>query len=166
MSVIDPSLSPEHTCGSCTAAPALSRRRVLSGGAALVAVGALAACGSSSSPGAPSTGAPATDGGSSGTDQGAGGLVALADVPVGGAVLVTAASGEVVVAQPEEGTVLAFSAVCTHQGCVVEVDGAELVCPCHGSVFEALTGQNVSGPAPSPLPAVAVEVRDGQVVES
>ncbi|MCU1433146.1 MAG: Rieske (2Fe-2S) iron-sulfur domain protein [Actinotalea sp.] len=139
--------------------PCLDRRHFLAGAAA-VGVGVLAAC----SPRGTEQDDAADPAGASGT---AGGLVALADVPVGGAVSATTAAGDdIIVAQPQEGTVVAFSAICTHMGCTVAPDGAELVCPCHGSVYEAATGANVSGPAPEPLPSVSVEVRDGQVVEA
>lgn len=73
-------------------------------------------------------------------------------------------SGPLIVAQPTDGEAVAFSAVCTHQGCTVAPDGEQLRCPCHGSVFEATTGDNVSGPAPRPLEDVPVRVADGQVV--
>ena len=40
----------------------------------------------------------------------------------------------------------ALSPVCTHLGCMVEVEGAALVCPCHGSTYDR-TGQVLRGPA-------------------
>ena len=70
------------------------------------------------------------------------------------------------VAQPTEGTVVAFDAACTHSGCPVEPNGAELDCPCHGSVFDAATGAVLTGPADRPLAEVAVAVVDGRVVEA
>lgn len=144
-----------------TASPTPTRRTFLAVGASVAGVGVLAACGSDAPP--------ADDGAAAGsgeTPAGAAALVALADVPVGGVVSATTAAGEpVVVSQPEEGTVVAFSAVCTHQGCVVKPEGAELHCPCHGSVFDAFTGENLEGPAPRPLDAVTVRVEGSDVVE-
>lgn len=134
----------------------LDRRTVLAAGAVSVAgVGLLAACGTGSGGSA--------DGGPQATPGGP--LVNLADVPVGGAVSVTTAGGEkIVVAQPEAGQVVAFSAICTHRGCTVAPAGDRLTCPCHGSVFEAFTGAVVQGPAEDPLPEFAVTL-DGDAVQ-
>lgn len=133
----------------------VSRRLFLAGSVTAVgAVGVLAACATTPTPG-------------TGTPSPGAGLVPLSTVPVGGAVAATTASGAViVVAQPQAGTVVAFSAVCTHAGCTVSADGAQLLCPCHGSVFEAATGAVLRGPAVTPLPAVAVAIKDGEVVEA
>ncbi|UER54748.1 Rieske (2Fe-2S) protein [Kineosporiaceae bacterium SCSIO 59966] len=98
------------------------------------------------------------------TNVAAGDVVAqVSDVPVGGAVSATGPSGPLLIAQPTEGQVVAFSAVCTHQGCTVAPGDGDLRCPCHGSVFDLATGTNVSGPAPAPLAAAQVEVVDGQI---
>jgi Rieske Fe-S protein len=88
--------------------------------------------------------------------------VALADVPVDGGVVLEEAS--VVVVRDADG-VHAFSAVCTHQGCLVSsvADGA-ISCPCHGSVFDAATGEVTEGPATAPLAAVEVTVQGDDVV--
>ena len=92
-------------------------------------------------------------------------LVAVADVPAGGGTVVKDA--KVVVTKDESGQVKAFSAICTHQGCTVaSVSGGTINCPCHGSRFDAATGRPVAGPAKSPLPTVAVAVRDGSVVRA
>ncbi len=57
---------------------------------------------------------------------------------------------------------LAFSKVCTHAGCPVALyreQSHELYCPCHQSRFNVLDGaKNVSGPAPRPLPQLAIGV--------
>jgi Rieske Fe-S protein len=72
-------------------------------------------------------------------------------------------------AQPEGITVndinlLAFSRQCTHLGCTVNEPVEEaLGCPCHGSVFNAQTGEVVNGPAGTPLPKIKLEVRQDGV---
>jgi Rieske Fe-S protein len=89
------------------------------------------------------------------------GLAATGDIPVGGG-SVFAAEG-VVITQPTPGEFRAFSAVCTHQGCVVaEVTGGTINCDCHGSKF-ALDGSVANGPATKPLPARAVRVSGDQI---
>jgi Rieske Fe-S protein len=89
-------------------------------------------------------------------------LTQLDELPAGGGVVLT--DEKVVLVRAQDGTVRAFSAVCTHQGCPVTdvVDGV-IVCPCHASQFDAATGEVVSGPARRPLPPVDVEVRDDGV---
>ena len=90
-------------------------------------------------------------------------LVPLADVPVGGGVVLTGES--VVVTRPAPDDVHAFSAVCTHQGCTVDrVADGTIECPCHGSRFDAATGAVRHGPATRPLAPVPVAVRSGEVV--
>jgi thiosulfate dehydrogenase [quinone] large subunit len=63
------------------------------------------------------------------------------------------------------GEFVAFSAVCTHAGCTVGFDQAatEFVCPCHGSIYNALTGAVKQGPATLPLPSIGVKVADGKL---
>ena len=139
----------------------VSRRSVLAVGAAAAGSVALAACGSDSgTSGAASTTPPSP----TGSTAGAAGMIAVADVPVGGSASADNAGAPVVVAQPKAGQVVAFSAICTHKGCTVNPDGAQLKCPCHGSVYDAFTGEVVSGPAPAPLPPVTVSVAKGEVV--
>jgi Rieske Fe-S protein len=49
-------------------------------------------------------------------------------------------------------------------GCTVNAGGAQLHCPCHGSIYNAFTGAVIQGPAPKALPAVTVHVADGHVI--
>lgn len=64
----------------------------------------------------------------------------------------------------DSGDFVAYSAVCTHQGCTVAYQNGQLACPCHGSVFDPANGAEVvAGPAPRPLPDIPVEVRGGEV---
>ena len=92
-------------------------------------------------------------------------IAATADVPVGGGVVVKA--DKVVVTQPKEGEFKAFSAVCTHAGCVVsKVANGTIDCPCHGSKYSVTDGSVVAGPATKPLAAKAVKVEGTQIVSA
>ncbi|MCE8423308.1 MAG: Rieske (2Fe-2S) protein [Candidatus Methanoperedens sp.] len=59
----------------------------------------------------------------------------------------------------------AFGSVCTHLGCIAswKPDENVLLCPCHLGKFDPNTGSVVSGPPPSPLPAIEVIVKEGAV---
>jgi Rieske Fe-S protein len=90
-------------------------------------------------------------------------LAKLSDVPENGGVITSG----VVVTRGSGDTVHAFSSSCTHLGCEVnKVASGKIFCPCHGSVFDASTGDVVQGPASSPLPPVAVKIENGDVVTS
>ena len=96
--------------------------------------------------------------------QAAPALAAIADVPVGGGLILE--DKKIVLTQPQAGTIKAFSAVCTHQGCTVaEVSDGLIKCPCHGSKFKVADGSVDNGPATRPLPPVAVAV-DGDQIRS
>jgi Rieske Fe-S protein len=66
------------------------------------------------------------------------------------------------------GSLVAFSAICTHAGCVVSAwlaANRRLLCPCHGSEYDpARAASVVAGPAPFPLPRLPVAVADGLIV--
>lgn len=89
-------------------------------------------------------------------------------VPVGGAASFRdPASGDpALVLQPKAGDFRAFDAVCPHAGCTVAYSrgvGA-IVCPCHGSQFNATTGAVEVGPATTGLAPIKVaEGPDGQL---
>lgn len=155
-----------------------SRRRALTGAATLgVGVPLLAACGddggSTAGDGTPTgsagsaTGAPTSAAESTASSPApvADGLVATADVQVGGGVVL--GQDEIVVTQPVAGEFKAFTAICTHQGCLVaSVSDGRIQCPCHGSSFDIADGSVTGGPAPAPLAAVAVTVKGDKVVAS
>ncbi|RZS66097.1 nitrite reductase/ring-hydroxylating ferredoxin subunit [Agromyces ramosus] len=91
-------------------------------------------------------------------------IAALADVPVGGSIDATINGAPALVAQPTAGQVVAFSAICTHQQCVVVAAGNEFDCPCHGSRYDAATGDVLNGPALEPLSAISVAVSGDRIV--
>lgn len=140
----------------------MNRRRALAGSAALaVGVPVLAACGSG---GSTATGSGAGSGSGSGGTSGET-LASAADVPVGGCFVVSGA--KVVVTQPTEGDFKAFSAVCTHQGCLVETSSeGDIPCPCHASKFSLEDGSPVSGPATAALAAVDITVDGDSIVRA
>ncbi|NYG08380.1 Rieske Fe-S protein [Phycicoccus badiiscoriae] len=83
--------------------------------------------------------------------------ISKATIPVGGGKIF--ADQKVVVTQPTSGDFKAFSAVCTHQSCIVaEVANGTINCACHGSQFDITTGAVRQGPATMPLPEKTVTV--------
>lgn len=83
--------------------------------------------------------------------------VPVGDVPVGGGIVLRAE--RVVVTQPEPGVFHAFSAVCTHDRCLVSrVGNGVITCTCHGSAFSVTDGSVVRNPAQHPLPRHSVEL--------
>jgi len=154
----------------------VDRRTVLRGaaiaGAAVAAAPALAACGSDE-PAATDTvtdTSPSADASTPKDGNGNGGgdaevLVASADVPEGGGIILN--DQDIVVTQPTAGEFVAFSSICTHQGCPVsDVANGTINCSCHGSQFSVDDGSFVAGPAPSPLPPVEVSVDGDSVVRA
>ena len=129
-----------------------TRRSMLAASGASAAAVALTACGSGASDGSSSGSTGAA--GASGSAAAGGTRVAKADVPVGGGTIL--ADAKVVVTQPSAGDYKAFSAVCTHQGCIVSSVASTIDCACHNSVFSISDGSVVSGPATSALPAKTV----------
>ena len=87
----------------------------------------------------------------------------VAEIPEGGVRYVNLPEGPVML--ESAGTeVRAFSAICTHLGCIVkwQTDRKEFVCPCHGGVYD-FNGKVTYGPPPRPLDPLDVRVRSGEV---
>lgn len=147
----------------------LPRRTVLAAGGVVAVGGVLVACGGSESSAPSAAGETAEEAEIAeevgeeevAADQGEE-LVPVAEVPVEGGVVIS--EPPVVVVQPTEGDIKAFSAVCPHQGCLMSsVEANEIVCPCHGSLFSAEDGAVLAGPANTGLPAVTVRVQGASV---
>ena len=133
-----------------------TRRGVLAGAAGVGAAAVLAACGGSNDSGTDAQNSDAGGQQQGGQQQG-GASIKTSEIPVGGGKVFK--DSEVVVTQPAAGEFKAFSARCTHQGCLVAaVSNGVISCPCHQSKFSATDGSVKGGPAPSALPARNVTV--------
>ena len=132
-----------------------------SGGGMSTSGGSTGTSAAGSTKGSDGTGATA---GGSATGSMTGTLLGLtADIPVGGGKVFMA--HQVVVTQPTAGQFRAFSAVCTHVGCICnKVANGTIDCPCHGSTFKITNGAVVTGPAASPLPGKSIAIEDGKIM--
>jgi Rieske Fe-S protein len=165
------SSAPAQTSAASTAAaPATSAAASSSAPSSAAATSAAATSAAASSAAAtaaapstapathPATTAPATHPASSGPPA----FTATSAIPVGGGTIFSGA--RVVITQPSAGEFHAFSAVCTHMGCIVaQVSNGTIDCPCHGSQYNIATGAVVAGPAPMPLPAENIRVSGGSI---
>ena len=85
-------------------------------------------------------------------------------VPPGGAKFFSFRGETGVVIRKNNGELAAFSAVCTHLGCVVqwETEKQDFLCPCHAGRYTA-DGAVLSGPPPRPLARLALTVANGAI---
>jgi Rieske Fe-S protein len=151
----------------------ISRKKFIRLGAAIglssAAVPLVSACGGSGNS-AESGGPPkASDVVKGGPKVGKGQTIAKqSEVKPGSAFPFTTDTGQQsVLVHLEEDKFVAYSAVCTHQGCTVAYKDDQLACPCHGSVFDPTAGAAVlNGPANRPLPEVAIRVEGGEVIRA
>lgn len=130
-----------------------SRRIVFQGLGALGVAAALAGCGGGGDSGDAAAPEPGTA------------LAATADVPVGGGLIL--GEEKIVLTQPTAGEFKAFTAVCTHQGCLVETSSeGDIPCPCHGSRFSLADGTPQSGPASAPLAPIEITVDGDSIINA
>lgn len=109
--------------------------------------------------------------GTSGTATSAGGsapaataLAATSQVPDGGGKIIDGKN--IVITQPQSGSFKAFTAICTHEGCIVNtVSNGTINCPCHGSKFSITDGSVVTGPATKPLAPIAIKVEETSIIQ-
>jgi nitrite reductase/ring-hydroxylating ferredoxin subunit len=106
---------------------------------------------------------------SSGGGAGAGGMAIASESEVapGSALKFEDSGNPAFLVHLDNGDFVAYSAICTHQGCTVAYKDGNLACPCHGSVFDPANGASVvAGPAPRPLPEIPVKVRGNEVLKA
>lgn len=91
-------------------------------------------------------------------------VASITEVPVKGGKKVAFANKPVYVIHPIPDDYRAYSAICTHLGCIISWDQnrQQFLCPCHVAIFD-INGNVVSGPAPRPLPKYKVQVREDKV---
>jgi cytochrome b6-f complex iron-sulfur subunit len=169
----------------------ISRERFIRLGTALgvgAACASLVACGggASSSGGGGNAGGGDSGGGSGGGGSGGGGsggglkkssggeakaggtaIASESEVAPGSAIKFEDSGNPAFLVHLDNGDFVAYSAVCTHQGCDVAYKDGNLACPCHGSIFDPADGAAVvTGPAQRPLPEIPVKVEGGEVVRA
>jgi cytochrome b6-f complex iron-sulfur subunit len=88
----------------------------------------------------------------------------LSRLPVKGTASVTVAGKGYLLYRPDEATVLAYTSVCTHQGCKVGTGSGEVFkCPCHGSEFKKADGTVAQGPAAKALTRFPATIEGAKV---
>lgn len=138
-------------------APISRRTVIMNAGLAAAAIAGLSSCTNYTTAPAAEPSEAATSGGATG--GGSQELTAkAADIPVGSGKIFPDA--QTVITQPKNGEFKAFSAVCTHQSCIVATVTDTINCDCHGSKYSITDGSVVNPPAPRPLPAKTIKVED------
>jgi cytochrome b6-f complex iron-sulfur subunit len=86
-------------------------------------------------------------------------------LPVGSVLMFKFGTSPAMLIHHEDGRWIALTAVCTHLGCTVQYEpqADRIHCACHGGVYNAYTGANVSGPPPKPLKLFKVTPGDAGV---
>ena len=95
-------------------------------------------------------------------------LAASTDVPDGQTRIFLSpdsrSKGKSFVITREKGKLIVFDNNCTHEACAVELDEAKLICHCHDSFFNRISGAPESGPASEPLKGYEVSEVDGRIL--
>ena len=99
-----------------------------------------------------------------GSDAAAKVTISGKDLPEGEAKFFEFAGVSAVLIRKRDGDVAAYSAVCTHLGCIVQwqKDRQEFLCPCHAGRFSS-AGEVLGGPPPKPLVRLPFSVADGNI---
>ena len=91
--------------------------------------------------------------------------IEMAQIPIGSSLVVEYRGSPVIIIR-SSGGVRAFSAVCTHLGCIVKWSKSDhlFLCPCHAGKFDDTTGAVISGPPPEPLAKINFEVEENKIL--
>ncbi len=91
--------------------------------------------------------------------------ISINDVPTGGTYPFQFGTSPGLLLRAEDGSLKAFSLVCTHLACTVNWNPEKrtFYCPCHDGLFDA-EGYVISGPPPTPLERLKVEARGDKVI--
>jgi cytochrome b6-f complex iron-sulfur subunit len=87
-----------------------------------------------------------------------------AEVREGEAKFFEFAGSSAVLVRKQGGGLVAFSAVCTHLGCIVqwEKDKQDFLCPCHAGHY-SVDGEVTAGPPPKPLKMIPFTAAEGKI---
>lgn len=95
-------------------------------------------------------------------------LAASSDVPNGETRIFypsdSRAKGKGFIITRDKGRLIAFDVNCTHETCPVELEGPKLICNCHNSIFNKITGAPETGPASEPLRNYPVREALGRII--
>lgn len=91
-------------------------------------------------------------------------MISETDIREGEAKFFEYAGSSAVMVRKRGGGLVAFSAVCTHLGCIVqwEKDKQDFLCPCHAGRFSS-DGVVTAGPPPKPLKKLPFTVAGGNI---
>lgn len=95
-------------------------------------------------------------------------VASLGDLPFNSAKVFKFNKNPVILVHTTSGQFKAFSARCTHLGCIVQYvpEGTpHFECNCHGSQFD-LNGKNIAGPAPEPLAPFRIKIEESSIIIS
>ena len=95
-------------------------------------------------------------------------VASVQDIEKNSAKIVRFNKEPIIIVHTRTGQFKAFSARCTHLGCIVQFKSEgtpHFACNCHGSQFD-INGNNIAGPAPRPLSPFKAKVDKSSIVIS
>ena len=91
-------------------------------------------------------------------------VAADGEIPQGGSKTIKFGRYPALIINTPEG-LKAYSAVCTHFACIVMWDPNinQIACPCHAGYFDPINGSVISGPPPTALEKLTIDIIDGDI---